>query len=112
MNTATSIAYPAEIPLSDIKNGNIRRLAMISDPKFHETDVFDLMGWSDLPDSLKNVIRSDMEAYRDELLGLYSSCDPGVKSRRKSVSYWIRAYRDGICSEQTAENALMVSPAI
>jgi hypothetical protein len=106
MNTALPLTYPAKPLQTDDISLNTRRLALISDQRIHEADVFSLFGWTDLPDALRSVIRSDMEAYRDELLGLYSTCDAGVRNRRKSVSYWIRAYRDGICSEQTAINAL------
>ncbi len=109
MNTALSISIPAENQRIAESSANIRRLSLITDGKISEADVFALFGWNDLPESLKNAIRLDMEAYRDELLGLYSTCDNGVKSRRKSVSYWVRAFRDGICSEQTATRALSVS---
>jgi hypothetical protein len=109
MNTATTLAYPVESAARETATANNRRLALLCDSRIHETDVFHLFGWNDLPDALRNVIRMDMEAYRDELLGLYSTCDESVKNRRKSVSYWIRAYREGICSEETAVSALSAS---
>ncbi len=112
MNTATPLTHPAEKLHSSDITANTRRLALITDQRIHETDIFALFGWNDLPDALRNVIRSDMEAYRDELLGLYSTCDAGVKNRRKSVSYWIRAYRQGTCSEQTAVDALSATIAV
>ncbi len=105
MNTALQITPRTEYPQA-AKSENMQRLMLITGSEVRETDVFALFGWSDLPDSLRDAVRSDMEAYRDELLGLYSTCDNGVRNRRKSVSYWIRAYRDGICSEQTAVSAL------
>lgn len=85
---------------------NTRRLKLIFEQEPELTDVFELFGWSELPDSIKNVIRSDMESYRDELLGLYSTCQQGVRDRRKSISYWVKAWRDGICSEYTAVQSL------
>lgn len=91
---------------SGMPGKNTRRLMMILEQESDQTEVFALLGWDDLPQSLKEAVRLDMEAYRDELLGLYSSCDKGVKNRRKRVSYWIKAYREGICSEETALNAL------
>ncbi len=109
MNTATPLTYPVAAPDNDALTANTRRLALMDDCRIHETDVFHLLGWNDLPDALQNVIRSDMEAYRDELLGLYSTCDNGVKNRRKSVSYWVRAYREGVCTEETAVRALSVT---
>jgi hypothetical protein len=86
---------------------NQRRLSLILEQE--NTDVFELFGWSELPDSIKSVIRTDLEAYRDELLGLYSTCDPGVRDRRKSISYWVKAWKYGLCSEQTAASSLSVS---
>ncbi len=112
MNTATTLTYPVESVAEASATANTRRLALLADNRIHEADVFQLFGWSDLPDSLRDVIRSDMEAYRDELLGLFSTCDNGVKNRRKSVSYWIRAYREGICSEDTAIRALSASISV
>ena len=106
MNTALTLSNPADHLKSTEISENIRRLSLITESRIDESDVFALFGWNELPDSLKDAIRSDMEAYRDELLGLYSTCDNGVKNRRKSVSYWIRAYMDGICTEQTAQTAL------
>ncbi len=112
MNTATPLRHPSEKRHSSEMTANTRRLALLADERIHETDIFALFGWNDLPDALRIVIRSDMEAYRDELLGLYSTCDKGVKNRRKSVSYWIRAYRQGMCTEQTAVDALSATIAI
>ncbi len=112
MNTALTLGNTSKNLNSSEPGENTRRLSLITGNHIHDVDVFALFGWNDLPQSLKNAIRSDMEAYRDELLGLYSTCDGGVKSRRKSVSYWIRAYRDGICSEQTAAAALSATISV
>ncbi len=111
MNTALTLDNTAENLKSPESGENIRRISLITGNQITNVDVFALFGWNDLPEQLKDAIRSDLEAYRDELLGLYSTCDNGVKNRRKSVSYWIRAYRDGICSEQTAAAALSSSLA-
>ncbi len=85
---------------------NAQRLKLIFEQHADNTDVFELIGWEGLPDSIKDTIKPDLEAYRSELLGLYSACGEGVKNRRKRVSYWVKAYRDGYCSEQTAADAL------
>ncbi len=85
---------------------NARRVRMILQHNIDQTDVFAIFGWNDLPSSIKETVRRDMEAYRDELLGLYSSCDQGVNNRRKRISYWVRAYLDGACSEKTARDVL------
>ena len=71
-------------------------------------EIFELMGWGDLPDELKIEIKDDVSAMVDELQGQYSSCDPFVHKRRESVTYWVSCYQDGICSLKTAVDALKV----
>ncbi|MDR8390390.1 hypothetical protein NC796_04500 [Aliifodinibius sp. S!AR15-10] len=71
-------------------------------------EMFQLMGWGDLPDKLKIEIKDDVSAMIDELHGQYSSCDPYVQKRRQSVTYWVNCYQDGICSLGTAIQALKV----
>jgi hypothetical protein len=71
--------------------------------------AFNMMGWSRLPDALKIEIKDDVMAMVDELEGKYSTCDPLVLQRRKSVTYWIDAFQDDICSLKTAVNALRVT---
>lgn len=83
---------------------------------FHEAEkehkklqhVFSLMGWGNLPDTLKIEIKDDVSAMVNELKGQFSSCDPYVKKRRESVTYWVNCYQDGICSLNTAIKALKV----
>jgi len=70
--------------------------------------VFEIMGWGDLPDVLKIEIESDVMAMVDELEGQYSTCDPFVLKRRERVIYWVESYHDGICSLQTAVDALKI----
>jgi len=71
-------------------------------------EVLELMGWGGLPAELVIEIKEDIRAFRMELEGLYSSCDPFVEKRRQRVDYWIRLYRSGDCSLQTAISALRV----
>ena len=71
-------------------------------------EMFGLMGWGDLPDALKMEIKDDVSAMVDELQGQFSSCDPYVKKRRESVTYWVSCFQDGICSLATAIDALKV----
>ena len=73
-------------------------------------DMFKLMGWSDIPDALKMEIKDDVSAMVDELKGQYSSCDPHVERRRQRVVHWVESYRDGICSLDTAIDALHIKP--
>ena len=70
--------------------------------------IFDLMGWGDLPDALKMEIKDDVKAMVDELEGQSSSCDPYVARRRQRVVHWVQSYRDGICSLDTAIDALHI----
>jgi len=70
--------------------------------------IFEVMGWGELPDALKIEIKDDVQGMVDELEGRYSSCDPHVHARRKSVVYWVNAYRDGICSLETAIDVLKI----
>lgn len=71
-------------------------------------EIFALMGWENLPDALKVEIKDDVASMVDELQGQYSSCDPYVKKRRQSVTYWVNCYKDGICSLHTAIESLKV----
>ncbi|MDZ7806547.1 MAG: hypothetical protein U5K71_05485 [Gracilimonas sp.] len=71
-------------------------------------EAFELMGWEDLPDSLKVEIRDDIKFMVEELKGRFSSCDPYVKRRRQTVTYWVSCYQDGICSLEAAIKALKV----
>lgn len=64
--------------------------------------MFNLMGWANLPDPLKDEIVFDVATFVNELKGNYSTIDPAIDKRRKRVTYWINAYRDGICTLDTA----------
>jgi len=73
-------------------------------------EVYELMGWTAIPQELKMEIKEDIKAFREELLGNYSTCDPHVYRRRQRIDYWVRAYCEGLCSIKTAVNALRVKP--
>lgn len=73
-------------------------------------NMFELMGWGSLPDTLKMEIKGDVSAMVAELKGQYSSCDPYVERRRQRVSYWVSCFQDGLCSLDTAVQALKVKP--
>lgn len=72
-------------------------------------EMFELMGWDELPDALKMEIKDDVSAMADELKGQYSSCDPHIARRRKRVVHWVNSYLDGICSLETAIDVLRVN---
>lgn len=88
----------------------VLRKALIEAEQEHKRlqEMFELMGWGDLPDELKIEIKDDVSAMVDELEGQYSSCDPFVHKRRERVTYWVSCYQDGICSLKTAVDALKV----
>lgn len=106
MNTARKIIQRR--PAGNIEP--VLRKVLIEAEREHRQlqEMFELMGWGGLPDALKMEIKDDVAAMVDELKGNYSSCDPFVSRRRQSVVYWISSYEDGICSLQTAIEALRV----
>lgn len=71
--------------------------------------IYEAMGWGDLPYRLKFEIALDIVGFYDELRGLYSTRDPFVLARRKRVLYWINNYRNGNCSVDTVVKALKVN---
>lgn len=79
----------------------------LADPLIAEaSEILETMGWSDIPTELKRSVAIDVIGYRDELLGLYATRDPHVMARRRSVYWWVEAYRCGTCSLETALDAL------
>lgn len=106
MNTAANISS------KNIKNNIepvLRKVLKDAQQEYQQLQqMFKLMGWSDLPDALKAEIKNDVSAMVNELTGHYSSCDPHVERRRRRVVYWVETFRQGICSKQTAIDALRV----
>lgn len=95
----------------------LKTLALHTAPQLHAlarpdplieaaSDMLETMGWSDIPAELKRSVAIDVIGYRDELLGLYATRDPHVMARRRSVYWWVEAYRSGTCSLETALDAL------
>ncbi len=68
--------------------------------------MFDLLGWGDLPEDLKYIIKEDVKGYIDELRGSYSTNCPLVQRRRESVDFWVNSFKDEICSLESALGAL------
>ena len=68
--------------------------------------MFDLMGWGELPEELKFTIKEDVKGYIDELHGEYSTNCLLVQRRRESVDFWVNSYKDSLCSLETALKAL------
>lgn len=104
----TTVKTSSEFHVFDVEP--LLRKAFIEAEQEHKElqEIFALMGWEDLPDALKVEIKDDVSSMVDELQGQYSSCDPYVKKRRQSVTYWVNCYKDGICSLNTAIESLKV----
>jgi len=87
----------------------LKRIERESQQEYDEMqEAFELMGWADLPDTLKVEIHADVKFMVEELKGRYSSVDPFVKRRRQTVTYWVNCYQDGICSLDVAVASLKV----
>lgn len=88
----------------------VLRKALMEAERDHQElqEVFELMGWGSLPEELKIEIGDDIRAFREELYGNYSTCDPAVLRRRRRVRYWVELYLDGACSLRTAVESLRV----
>ena len=69
-------------------------------------DMFRMLGWSDLPAELKFTIEDDVRGYVEELAGNYSTNCPFVQRRRESIDFWVNSFQDGICTLDTAIEAL------
>lgn len=105
----TSAKTPAKLQAFDLEPV-LRKLLIEAEQEHRQLqEVFALMGWANLPDALKVEIKDDVCAMVEELKGRYSSCDPYVQKRRESVTYWVNCYKDGICSLNTAIEALKVN---
>lgn len=74
--------------------------------------MFDLLGWGELPEELKFTIKEDVKGYIDELNGEYSTNCPLVQRRRESVDFWVNSFNDDMCSLETALDALKTSGLI
>lgn len=80
-----------------------------AEAEFREVEqMFSLLGWDSLPNQLKLVIEEDVKGYIDELNGCYSTNSIFVQRRRESVDFWVNSYMDGICTLDTALQALKV----
>lgn len=81
-----------------------------AEDEFKKTDeLFIILGWGGLPGELKYAIEEDVKGYVDELTGNYSTNCPFVQRRRESIDFWINSFMDGICTLDTAIDALRVN---
>lgn len=109
MNNALSVATNRNSKSALFALPILKRIERESREEYNNMQkAFALLGWDHLPDDLKIEISNDVKFMVEELKGRFSSCDPFVKRRRESVTYWVNCYEDGICSLKTAINALKV----
>ena len=71
--------------------------------------MFAMLGWEELPNEIKLNIEEDVKGYIDELHGNYSTNCPHIQRRRESVDFWVNSYIDGVCTLDTAAQALKVN---
>lgn len=100
MNTA--LAQTCSTPSQPV----LKKVNMDLEHRKQRDELFALLGWSKLPEPLKDEIEMDVHGFVAELQGQYSSCDPYVRNRRKRVLYWVGCYTEGVCSLETAVSAL------
>ncbi|PWN06243.1 hypothetical protein [Rhodohalobacter mucosus] len=85
----------------------LRSIFRKAEVEYKKTDeTFRMLGWSELPTELKIAIEDDVKGYVEELAGSYSTNCPFVQKRRESIDFWINSYLDGICTLDTAMEAL------
>lgn len=72
-------------------------------------EIFQTLGWEDLPSELKFEIEEDVIGYYNELHGQYSTNCEFVQRRRESVDFWVKSFMDRLCSLETAINSLKVN---
>jgi hypothetical protein len=80
-----------------------------AEDEYKKTDaMFRMLGWDGLPAELKLAIEDDVKGYIDELTGSYSTNCSFVQRRRESIDFWVNSYQDGICTLDTAVDALRI----
>lgn len=85
----------------------LRSIFRKAESEYKKTDeMFRMLGWSGLPSELKFTIEDDVKGYVDELAGSYSTNCPFVQKRRESIDFWVNSFQDGICTLDTAIDAL------
>lgn len=109
-NTTSASTSKQTVTLNELFAGSLLdRIGQESKAEYSEMQqAFELMGWGDLPDTLKMEIYDDVKCMVDELKGYYSSSSEFVKRRRDTVHFWVSSFQDGICSLKTAVNAVKI----
>lgn len=72
-------------------------------------EIFQTLGWEDLPAEFKFEIEDDVIGYYDELHGQYSTNCEFVQRRRERVDFWVKSFMNQLCSLETAIDSLKVN---
>lgn len=72
-------------------------------------EIFQTLGWEELPSELKFEIEEDVIGFYNELHGQYSTNCEFVRRRRESVDFWVKSYMDQLCTLATAIDSLKVN---
>jgi hypothetical protein len=95
MSTAIRLHQQSNPVLNSVPAG----LPLLSSEMYHA------LGWSDLKPKLKALIEPDIIEYVRTLLD-GEPINAAKEQRRRQILYWVEAYRTGMCTEQTAMDAL------
>ena len=90
MNTAPK--FSEKLPLRKVEQNELPK------PAGEYATILELLGWSDLPPVLVDVISDELDSYEEQIREGYCIMDQDVLARRHRIRYWVNAYRDGICS--------------
>ena len=72
-------------------------------------EIFQALGWENLPSELKFEIEEDVIGFYNELHGQYSTNCEFVQRRRESVDFLVKSYLDRLCTLETAVDSLKVN---
>lgn len=73
------------------------------------SQLLNALGWQAIHPMVLMEVVDDLNGYLLELLGEYSTICPFTRRRRERVDYWVSASLDGICTPETARDALRIN---
>ncbi|TNE74918.1 hypothetical protein EP331_00515 [bacterium] len=83
-------------------------LTLVSTPELFEnkvtqtaSELLELFGWSDVSESVKSLLQNDMRAFANELLTPFTAIDAETKQRKQRISFWMKQFKAGYCTEAT-----------
>lgn len=101
MNTALKIKHlPQPLALIQTPHGFEAHLQETTQ------ELFELLGWNDIPQSIKALIQNDVKDFALEVLVPFTSIAPEKLERKQRIRYWMRQFKAGYCSESTVVEML------